>query len=336
MALARAHTWNAGDILKAADLNGEFNNILNNPVSLISPSTGAINFNLQAHTNLLPSAITATSGVQGQALLVSSSGTPAIWGGPPSGSQVKGLLGFISSQSGTFSADQYVMQTTNALQSWVVTATSSYSANVGTAGPTAGGRDQAGSFASTYVHWYAITTGVNSTAPAGLVSTNPPNVGPVALPTGYSGFTYLGGSVYTSASTTVAQDHRFRGNKAFYDGGPTVLNAGTATVETAVSLSTAMPPNALSYVLNTQANILSSAAATFAQISYPIRVVSGTNYASISLTVASLGGAGLIHATPSMVLPNVANQFFYLVSIVTGTSGSLSATLVEYEMPNGD
>lgn len=44
MALARAHVWNPGDLLKAADLNGEFDNILNNPITLISPTTAAIVF----------------------------------------------------------------------------------------------------------------------------------------------------------------------------------------------------------------------------------------------------------------------------------------------------
>lgn len=78
MALARAHTWAVGDLLKSADLNGEFNNILNNPISLVSPTTGAINFNLQTHTGILPSAITATSGSAGNVLTIT--GGSAVWG----------------------------------------------------------------------------------------------------------------------------------------------------------------------------------------------------------------------------------------------------------------
>ena len=41
MALARIKTW-ISEILTAADLNAEFNNILNNAISLISPLTGAL------------------------------------------------------------------------------------------------------------------------------------------------------------------------------------------------------------------------------------------------------------------------------------------------------
>lgn len=42
MALARVKTWSAGEVLLASDLNSEFNNILNNARSLISPLTGSL------------------------------------------------------------------------------------------------------------------------------------------------------------------------------------------------------------------------------------------------------------------------------------------------------
>ena len=42
MSLARVKTWAASEVLTAADLNAEFNNILNNPIALISPLTANI------------------------------------------------------------------------------------------------------------------------------------------------------------------------------------------------------------------------------------------------------------------------------------------------------
>jgi len=45
MSLSRVKTWSAGEILTAADLNSEFNNILNNALSLISPLTGTLDAN---------------------------------------------------------------------------------------------------------------------------------------------------------------------------------------------------------------------------------------------------------------------------------------------------
>ena len=44
MALARTKTWIAGEVLTASDLNAEFNSILTNALSLVSPVTGAFDF----------------------------------------------------------------------------------------------------------------------------------------------------------------------------------------------------------------------------------------------------------------------------------------------------
>lgn len=319
MALARAHVWNAGDILKAADQNGEFNNILNNPISLISPSTGAINFNLQSHTNLLPSAITATSASNGQVLQVS--GGNSVWAAAPAAffpSRVSNLQGLISSQSGLFTADSYLMRTTGGTQSWTVTATSSFSVSIGTAGPAANGRDIAGAFASTYVHWYAISTGSGSTAPAGLVSTNPPTVGPAALPANYSGWTYLGASPYSSASTAVTSTHQFRGNQMFFlnRGDNLILSAGSVqTSLTQVSYSTVVPPNAPKIMVQILAGaavagaISVDQASTFQQVP---QVTGGVEYVVVPQTSLGLSyqmGAG---------------------------AGSLNINLMGYFMPNGD
>jgi hypothetical protein len=42
MALSRVTTWSSGQVLTASALNGEFNNILNNALSLISPLTAGL------------------------------------------------------------------------------------------------------------------------------------------------------------------------------------------------------------------------------------------------------------------------------------------------------
>lgn len=42
MALSRVKVWAAAEVLTASDLNTEFNNIINNPSSLISPLTGSL------------------------------------------------------------------------------------------------------------------------------------------------------------------------------------------------------------------------------------------------------------------------------------------------------
>lgn len=329
MSLSRVKTWNPGDVLTAADLNGEFNNVLNNPVSLVSPTTGPINFNLQAHTGLLPSVITGTSAATGQVLVVTSSATaPSFIRAIPADSRIRGLLGLISSQSGTFSADSYVQRTTDGLRAWSVTATSSYSASVGTAGPAAGGRDIAGSFASTYVHWYAITTGPGSTAPAGLVSTNPPNVGPAAMPTGYLGWTYLGGSIYSSASTTCPNPHRFRGNMAYHDAQVSALSNGQSTVETAVSVSGIVPSNAGRMLLRVQYITANPSVQTIA-----FRYQTAQDYDINLLTGSAIATA----VNRELTMPHISQQFLYILSSQFVSAGdSLQVHVHGYSLPNGD
>ena len=52
MAISRVTTWASGNTLTAAALNGEFNNILDNALSLISPLTANLNVNNYQLTNV--------------------------------------------------------------------------------------------------------------------------------------------------------------------------------------------------------------------------------------------------------------------------------------------
>lgn len=345
MSLARVKVWIPGDVLTAADLNSEFNNVLNNPNSLISPSTGPINFNLQAHTGLLPSVITGTSGVAGNVLTLSTAATPvAAWSGSAmQGSKVRGLTGTLSSQIGTFSADQYAMQSTNLVQSWTVNATSSFDVSIGTAGPAAGGRDQSGSFASTYVHWYAISTGPGSTAPSGIVSSNPPNVGPAALPSGYTGWTYLGCSAYSSSSTTLNGPHRFRGALAEYDVRVSVLSGGTSTSVATVSNATNIPLTALAYSLEGSIAVGYNAGADATQVLELYNTTSGALASPTSASVLVTLGLGAGHTfggpvSPVYMVQTTKQNFGYAFNnSSTGSISSVSASLSlgQYLMANG-
>lgn len=58
MALGRVTTWAAGNVLTAAALNAEFDNLLNNSLSLISPLTGTLDFNGNRIDNLSKGSLT--------------------------------------------------------------------------------------------------------------------------------------------------------------------------------------------------------------------------------------------------------------------------------------
>ena len=82
MALSRVKTWIAGEVLNASDLNTEFNSILNNAVSLVSPFTGAVDFDgntitldAAAATQLVSSAAVSFNFTSG-----AKTGTPATTG----------------------------------------------------------------------------------------------------------------------------------------------------------------------------------------------------------------------------------------------------------------
>jgi hypothetical protein len=302
VSLARIKTWIAGEVLTAADLNGEFNNILNNPISLISPTTGVITFSTAQTfpTNQL-------SGGFGQG-----------------GTRVTGLAGTLSSQSGTFTANQYVVQTTAGTGSFVVNSTGQFVVNLATAGPAVGGRDIAALFSSTYIHWYMITTGAGSTSVAGIVSTAAPPTGPV-MPAGYSAWAYLGASCYTSATTTLGANHRFRGDKAFYETPIAVLTNGAATTEATISISAQIPPNSEEFgVWWTFVNVTNAAANT------SLRYVTGINWQTLSQPNAVVNTGAAPSAT--LAVPNVDQTLFYINS---GAGDATNVNIQTYTMPNG-
>lgn len=61
MALSRVKTWSVGEVLTSSDLNAEFNNILNNALSLISPLTGDLAYGGNRATGLSAGSVSSPS-----------------------------------------------------------------------------------------------------------------------------------------------------------------------------------------------------------------------------------------------------------------------------------
>lgn len=293
MTLARVTTWADGQTLTAAALNGEFDNIINNPNSLVTLNRGV--------------------------------------------SRVVGLTGSLSGNTGSFAALGYQMRST--LQEYSVVASSSFSINTRTAGPIANGRDQAGAFASTSIHFYAISTGPNSTAPAGVCSSVPPTTGPT-LPTGYSGWTYLCSGAYTvgtSAFTQSSLSMPVMGPWVHLPGGIGVLTGGTATIYTIVDLSTAVPTMA------TRAKLLMTGAitSTGSDVSsvQSISALGALEDLTVrpTFTTTSTGAVTTLIDTVMGDVPLITPQtIYYKNAVVAGTSPATSIRIFAYSVPNGD
>ena len=57
MSISRVTTWSSGQVLTASALNGEFDNIINNALALVSPFTGNLNINGNVLQNISAGAV---------------------------------------------------------------------------------------------------------------------------------------------------------------------------------------------------------------------------------------------------------------------------------------
>ena len=69
MSISRVKSWISGEVLTASDLNNEFNNLLNNALSLVSPLTGDLDFNGNKATNLRLEVQTATQSAAAEGVI---------------------------------------------------------------------------------------------------------------------------------------------------------------------------------------------------------------------------------------------------------------------------
>ena len=362
MALTRSTEWTAGDTLTAADLNAEFNNVLQNPISLISPTTGDINFGsnqaLSFRVEVLSSDPASSTGNQGRIffntgsttlkmdngtaiITVAPEATASTAGVGQSGSWVRQLEGAMSTNLTTYTFRQCLLHTTDFSNSHLIASTASFSIDTRAVGPIVNGRDQASAFASKVVHLYAISTGAGSTTPAGIASTNPPPTGPtMPSTTGYDSWAYLGSVPYSTGSSGIVSTKNLaqRGAWSYYDSYVTVLSSGTATSATAVNLSTAVPTNATEFQIQiAHPGVESIGVTSFLLGSFNLRLASSQH-----ITITGAGwtggggeawrGSGTIASFPNL---NTTPEVSYWSTVSAGT-GYISLNILGYKVSNGD
>jgi hypothetical protein len=357
MTLSRITTWVDGQVLTAAALNNEFDNLINNPVTLVFPlpaGSGAVDFNYNPVDKFVVGTNNNTTVVGGLSqviglLLWNDGSTRSRLMGPSAGvSRVRGLTGSLISNIASFAADGGYQLQRSVLGGNIgnelltnVSCTSSFSINTQTAGPIAGGRDQAAAFASTDIHYYAVIQTHGSTQIFGICSSTPPPVGP----TGFGYWAYLGSAKYSTGSSAISANATQRGSRVLLDVPRNLMTVAGSTTVSITSAATQpnlyIPRTATHQLIRPRAiagayNVLG--AVDIEVNFYPSS--SGTPseyYRMIAQGPASAGQSQTLTQT-AFLLPVVESTplLYYDASVNTGLSVSFAIDAVGYIVANGD
>lgn len=205
-------------------------------------------------------------------------------------------------------------------------AVASITNNIGTAGPVANGRDQAGAFGATAeVHFYFIW---NGTALATTSSLAAPPVGPT-LPTGYTHWAYAMSVKLTG--TNLPQVRAF-GHRVSY---VTVQSIGTPNLSTSFTYGQFVPTVAESFSW-TGAFSLNADGAGNAYAA--LGIDSGiTNQTVINIGLSGLGAGGATGPFYArwVDMPNMPAQTFTVsIGVSAGGSQSTAQFVTDYVIPN--
>lgn len=203
--------------------------------------------------------------------------------------------------------------------------------DVTVAGPVANGRDQAAAFgAANWIHFYFIWNGSTLATISSLTSVS---VGPT-MPPGYTHWAYIG-AVFYNGSSQLLSVHA-KGCYFAYDNEQAALVSGTATTDTAIVVSSIIPPTTLTYSCNFRQSPTGSAGG-FASVNSVFSVISASvlaqfPYQGYNGSVSSAQGLGFSASFGN--IPNINQTLIYRNVNTTGT-GSLVVTVTGYKMANG-
>jgi hypothetical protein len=175
-----------------------------------------------------------------------------------------------------------------------------------TAGPAAGGRDQAGNFSGQWVYIYAIWNGTAVALIASVTTSGP------TLPSGYTHWCLLCPIRIGGANAGVTT--RYAGRSAIYPAagapvGSATINAGSAYALT--NLSVYIPPIATAYDLLVNFNANSTAGGDYLISAYWRDDSTGNTYAHIYHSLKGSASGGVIHQSARKV-PAVAGNYSLL------------------------
>jgi hypothetical protein len=221
-------------------------------------------------------------------------------------------------------ADQIVLQDAGG---------NSYTANTvsgtidfGTTG--ANGLDTSTQASSTWYYGYVIAKPDGTVAVLGSTSATAPT-----MPAGYT-FKALVTAARSDGSTHFLPYRQF-GNRVYFETQQSALSNGTATAETAVSLTALVPPSATELLLNTQQDALCDGSGNFNDV-VTIRVVSGSDYwKQQNVHTAESPNAPIFCGTAQLTAPNISQNVYYLHTTSAGSVFHLTIWVCGFTLPGG-
>ncbi len=249
---------------------------------------------------------------------------------PGAVSQINGLRG--TQNTGTpltkydLAADSIQLTDTSGF-AVIQTNVAAITCDLGLAGTIINGRDQAGAFtASSWVHLYFIWNGATL---ATLASASAPPTAPT-LPGGYTHWAYAGAIRWNGSSNIVPG--YIRGSTFLFDVGQGALSGGTATTETAITITSYVPPNAATFLGYAEALVTAGGGGAGTN-SVALRVITTKNIASVAAYAATSQTA----ANSLWIEASNKNNTLYYLNTTTGTPSvaQLTFNILGYRMPNG-
>lgn len=190
----------------------------------------------------------------------------------------------------------------------------------------ANGLDTGAEASSTWYYGWVIWNPATQTV-AALLSTS------ASAPTMPSGYTHkaLVTAVYNNGSSNLVPFQQ-KSFTAWFESPVAVLSGGSASTETAISLTTAVPTAALSFLATINAMFTASGGGNFAT-SVSLRVVTGLNALNLS-SAAPTSAQDTCGA--QCVLPNLNRTLFYIFGPTTNVAAaSIDVFIAGFVLPGG-
>jgi len=245
---------------------------------------------------------------------------------PPSA--VRGLRGQPNATTPTTKYDltvtDYVTLRNNSGESITFSNVGTITLDISLPGPARGGRDRAAALAvSSWAYMYFVSDG--ATISAVISPTAPASFTGSTLPTGDKMWAFAG-IVRINGGGQIAAMY-YRGSTASHAVQQSALSGGSAVVETPVTVSPFVPPEALSYCLHTEYANNGAGAGAY---SAGVRLVSGS--ALYRSTIGVTSAAAIAYQNQNINLPNVGQSFNYFAgSALT----QFSAWVTSFTVANG-